>query len=144
MLTAPISTLTLPQARRLRLAEVAHVIADAFCMVPIQGRRDHWRSGHYELRLDRGAKLLQLRVRSYDRHAFRLTLAPSSAGGLRAMVSGTISPRGYQDLMAADERLGGVIFQASCPPRQGTPPAAPMQLLDVLVARKGAYGRVHG
>src|SRR5687768_2203633 len=86
MLTAPISTRTLPQARRLRLAEVAHVIADAFCMVPIQGRRDHWRSGHYELRLDRGAKLLQLRVRSYDRHAFRLTLAPSSVGGLRAMV----------------------------------------------------------
>jgi hypothetical protein len=53
-------------------------------------------------------------------------------GGLRATASGTISPRGYQDLMAADERLGGVIFQASCPPRQGTPPAAPLQLLDVL------------
>jgi hypothetical protein len=132
MVTTPLPTLAMPQTSQLRLAEVAHVIADTFCMVPIQGRRGNWRSGHYELRLDRGAKLLQLRVRSHDRHAFRLTLALASVGGLRAMVSGTISPRGYQDLMAADERLGGAIFQASCPPRQGTPPAAPLQLLDVL------------
>ena len=123
------------------LEEIVVALADAFCMVPVVGRPLHWQSGHYELWADLAAKVLHLRYRSGRPHAFRLTLAVVPGRPVMAIVRGQVSAQGHRDMLAADERLDGVILDALCQPLAGS--LEPAFLGDLLEADNGGEGR-HG